>query len=154
MIQDQDTPLIHPVSMAGQHRKAGPLIGWLLIWASMRYKTQSLLERALQFTLIGFYIFFLASTFKGRVEANWTVPAFVALIVLSHQYLNTRPATAKWIYRTLPVTLLLVVALRIYMMVDIESGRKIGKDEFHNNRQWIDSVETRSGNLPVVFLDS
>lgn len=140
--------------LAGQLALAGPLIGWLLIWASIRYKSTSLLERALQFTLIGFYIFFLASSFKGRVEANWTVPAFVALIVLSHQYLRTRPGTAKWIYRTLPVTLLLVLALRIYMMVDIESGRKIGKDEFHNNRQWIDSVVMRAGNLPVVFLDS
>lgn len=133
---------------------AGPLIGWLLIWASVRYNTSTLIERALQYTLVGIYIFFLISTLKGRVEANWTLPAFIALIVLGHQYLNERTSMAGWVYKTLPLTLLLVFAVRIYMMMDIEKMTKLGKDEFHQNKEWTDTIFQKANGLPVVFVDS
>lgn len=138
----------------GQLALAGPVMGWLLIWSAIRYKTLTASEKALQFTLIGFYLFFLISTLKGRVEANWTVPAFVALIVLSHQYLITRARMAGWVVKVLPITLLLVIAVRIYMMLDIKASDKIGKDEFHQNTTWVEKISNNARGLPVVFLDS
>ena len=73
----------------GQLLLAGPLTGWLLMFAAFLYKPISPVERALKFCMIGFYLFFLISTFRGKAEANWTIPAFIGLIVLSHQYLLT-----------------------------------------------------------------
>ena len=140
--------------LAGQIVLAGPIVGWLLIWGSMRYKTSTAIEKALKFTLAGFYIFFLISTFKGRVEANWTIPAFVAIIVLSHQYLNRNPRMARWVYWSLPVTLILVVFLRIYMMIDGETAVKIPRNEFHQNRETAQIVSKAAAGLPVVFTDS
>ena len=67
----------------------------------------------MKWSLGGIYIFFLLSTFKGRVEANWTIPAFVALIVLSHQYILEKPIFKRWVYRSVPLTLLLVLVARI-----------------------------------------
>lgn len=133
---------------------AGPVIGWLLIWSAIRYNPATATERALQFTLIGSYLFFLVSTLKGRSEANWTLPAFIGLIVLSHQYLRSRPKTALWIYRTLPATLLLVVAARIYMMLDAKASLKIQKDEVHENEVWARYINRQASGLPVVFLNS
>lgn len=133
---------------------AGPFLGWLLIWGAVKYSPVSLIEKALQYTLIGFYIFFLISTLKGRVEANWTLPAYIALIVLGHQYLNTNPGKAAWIYRTLPLTLLLVFSVRVYMMLDVEKMTGLGKDEFHQNREWVDSISKKANGKPVVFVDS
>jgi hypothetical protein len=133
---------------------AGPIIGWLLIWAALRYKTATSTERALKFTLAGFYIFFLISTFKGRVEANWTVPAFVGLIVLSHQYLAQKGTIAKWLYRSLPLTLLLVFASRVYMMLDGQFAGKLARSEFHRNRETAEIVAKEANGLPVVFTDS
>ena len=133
---------------------AGPFVGWLLIWSAVRYKTLTLTERALQFTLAGFYIFFLVSTLKGRVEANWTLPAFVGLIVLGHQYLVNKPDLAKWIYRAVPITLLLVLVVRIYMIMDVEKMTGIGKDEFHQNAEWSGIISEKAGGRPVVFVDS
>ena len=140
--------------LVGQLILAGPFIGWLLIWVSIRYKYSGLTEKALRFTLIGFFVFFMISTFKGRVEANWTLPAFVALIVLSHQYLINHPRLANTVYKTLPLTLLLVLAIRIFMMLDVKSPIKIGKDEVHQNREWVKSVSEKSAGMPVVFINS
>jgi hypothetical protein len=132
----------------------GPIIGWLLIWFAIRYRSFDLTNKALQYSLVGVYLFFLINTIKGRVEANWTVPAFVPLIVLSHHYLNTRPIVARWVYRTVPISLLVVIAVRIYMMTDNPGSRKIIKDEFHLNKVWVNKVSQEAKGLPVVFINS
>ena len=133
---------------------AGPILGWLLIWAALRYKPITPTEKALKFTLAGFYIFFLLSTLKGRVEANWTVPAFVGLIVLSHQYMQKSTRMVKWLYRSLPLTLLLILVLRIYMMLDGEFAGKLARSEFHRNKETAEIVAGEANGLPVVFTDS
>ena len=138
----------------GQLLLPGPIIGWLFIWFAIRYRSTDLTNRALQFTLVGIYLFFLFSTLKGRVEANWTVAAFVPLIVLSHHYLYTRPVVSRWVYRTVPISILIVIGVRIYMMIDNPGSRKIIKDEFHFNNEWVNKVSQKSNQLPVVFINS
>jgi hypothetical protein len=138
----------------GQIALAGPLIGWLFIYASMKYKPLSATEKALKWSLAGIYIFFLLSTFKGRVEANWTIPAFVALIVLSHQYISDRPRLQRWVYRTVPFTLLLVLGGRIFMGLDLPKSSSFSKDEFHGNREWVQGIESRANNENVVVINS
>jgi len=140
--------------LLGQLALAGPLIGWLLLWAAFNYKSISLSEKAMKFSLVGIYLVFLISTFKGRAEANWTIPAFVSLIVLSHQYLFERPKLVKWVYWAAPITLLIVFAGRIYMMLDVPSSPRLSKDEFHANKPAAAAVKQKAGDLPVVVIDS
>ena len=102
----------------GQILLAGPILGWLFLWSAFKYKPTSITERALKFTLAGIYVFFLLSSFKYRVEANWTVPAYIALIVLSHQYLDENINLRKWVYKTLPFSLLFVLVIRLSSMSD------------------------------------
>ncbi len=71
----------------GQLLLAGPVAGFILLPAAWRYKPKNETEKALRFTMIGIYGFFLLSSFRGRVEGNWTSPAIVPLIVLAHQFL-------------------------------------------------------------------
>ena len=139
--------------IVGQLLISGPIIGWLLIWSAFKHRPGSDLERAMKYSLVGFYIFFLLSTLKGRVEANWTVPSFVALIALSHQYLRNRPQLSKWVFKTLPITLIGIVAIRAYMMVDLPAAN-FGKDEFHQNKEWVEAVSKKANGQPVVFLNS
>ncbi len=138
----------------GQIALAGPIVGWLLLYAAFSKKPSTISERALKFSLVGIYVFFLLSTFKGRVEANWTVPAFVALIVISHQWLIDQEKWKKILFRLLPVTIVIVVAVRIFLFLDIERVQSISKDEFHGNEEWVTEVKSHAGNTPVVFLDS
>ncbi|MDR3713430.1 MAG: glycosyltransferase family 39 protein [Puia sp.] len=138
----------------GQLLMAGPFAGFILIGAALVYRPADRLEKALRYNLVGFYLFFLLSTLKGRVEANWTLPSLIGLMVLSHQYLVDRERLARWIYRLAPLTLMGVMIGRTYMMMDLPRSRSILKDEVHGNRQWVGVIRRQSGGLPVVFLDS
>ena len=138
----------------GQVLLAGPIIGWLFIWSAFKYNTTSLTERALKFTLTGVYIFFLLSSFKYRVEANWTVPAYIALIILSHQYLDQHFALRKWVYRTLPFSLLFVLVIRVSSMSYNSVLQRLTKKEFHGNRSAAEQIMQKAGGLPVVFISS
>lgn len=140
--------------IAGQIALAGPLLGFLFLWGAFRYSPNSSTEKALKFTLFGVYIIFLLSSLKGRVEANWTIPGFVGLIVLSHQYFIDRPTSRIWIFRTAIVTLVLVFAVRVYMLLDLPPSEIIKKDEFHQNVQAAALIREKSGGLPVVVVNS
>jgi len=139
--------------LLGQIAMAGPLIGWLFLWAAFRHKPVSVTERALKFTFYGFYLFFLLSSLKGRVEANWTAPAFVCLIVLSHQYIVENISIRKWVYKTVPFTLFIVVLARIYMLPIVNTAW-LPKNEFHGNQAWVKAVEEKAGLKPVVMINS
>ncbi|WP_290798412.1 ArnT family glycosyltransferase [Flavihumibacter sp. UBA7668] len=140
--------------VAGQILLAGPLIGFFLLKAANQYKTINLYSRALQWSMWGFYGFFLISTFKGRVEANWTVPALVPVIILSHAWLADNLKQRSWIFKLLAPSLVLVVIVRLYMLSDISALTRIFKDELHGNAAWASAIKAKSNNLPVVFLNS
>jgi hypothetical protein len=132
----------------------GPLTGWLLLAAAALYRTKSASERALKFSYIGIYIFFFISSLRGKVEANWTVPSFIGLIVLSHQYLLQNIRLRKILYYTAPVTVAIVLIGRVIMMADLPPAWWIVKDEFHDNRLLVRQVATRAKSNRVVFLDT
>ena len=140
--------------VAGQILLAGPLIGFLLLRSANRYKTTDKLTRALQWSMWGFYGFFLISTLKGRVEANWTVPALIPVIILSHAWITENIAQRKWIFKLLLPSLVLVAVVRLYMLTDISGLTRLFKDEMHGNREWAQAIREKSGGLPVVFLNS
>lgn len=138
----------------GQIAVTGPVAGWLLLWASWRYKPQSPFERALKFSLFGFFLTFLISTLKGRVEANWTVPAFIPLMILSHQYLVENVRFRRWLFRSVPFTLAIALVIRIYMMADVPPSPLISKDEMHGNKEWTHQLQEEAKGLPIVFLNT
>jgi uncharacterized membrane protein len=140
--------------LVGQVALAGPLVGWLLIWAAIRHRPASDTEKALRYILLGFYAFFLLNTFKGRVEANWTVPAIVPLIVLSHQWLTDRPRPTRWIRYLFIPSFLLASLVRIYMMADIDPVRGIEKDEFHRNPEWAETIARKADGRAIVIVNS
>jgi hypothetical protein len=140
--------------LGGQILLAGPLIGFLLLWGAYKYRPAELFTRALQWSMWGFYAFFLLSTLKGRVEANWTVPALVPLIILSHAWLADQIKPRRWIFKLLVPSLVLVLIVRAYMILDIPSLNKKFKDEMHGNRNWAQAIQQHSQGLPVVFLNS
>jgi len=132
---------------------AGPLSTIVLFWAVFRRKPIDLLERALKFTTIGFYTFFLVFSFRGNIEANWTFPAFIGLIVLSHQYLRVRIHLRKLVNTLAILTLCFVVLGRAYM-AGVLPPMKLKGDEFLFNREWTNSVKKNANGLPVFFIDS
>ena len=140
--------------LAGQLLIAGPLLGWLLIWSAFRYKPTDQTQKAMRWSLVFVYILFLASSFKSRTEANWTIPLLVPLIVLAYHHLEMNEKLSKWVYRLLPISLVLILTVRIFMILDTPLIKNLPKDEFHYNRGWTNAIKEKSNGLPVVFTNS
>ena len=139
--------------LLGQILLFGPLVGWLLLYYGIRCTLQSAFERALKFSLVGVLVFFMISTFKGRVEANWTVMVFTPLVILAHQAITRMNFSIKPLLYTLPVSLLLVLIVRVYMVWDFVPGLKV-RPEIHHNHEWTEAIARKAGDKPVVFYNS
>lgn len=134
----------------GQLLLAGPVAGFFLWPASFLYRTKNLFERALKFTAVGVFVFFFLSTFKGKVEPNWTSPAIIAVIVLAHQYLLEKEEWRRWLIRLLPITMILVLAFRVVMIVDLIPAGAI-VERYHAWKGWPQELKGRTKGLDVVF---
>ena len=139
--------------LVGQIFLPGPLIGFLLLPAALLYRTQNAFERALRFTAIGIYLFFFLSSFRGRVEGNWTAPALIPLTILAHGYIAGRIKWEKLIYRLLIPGLIVILVLRIGLMIDFLPGKAIAS-RVHSWKNWPNSIKKKTGGLPVVWLNS
>ena len=131
----------------------GPISSIVLLWSGFRKKPADEVERALKFTTVGFYVFFLLYTFRGPVEANWTFPAFIGVIVLSHQYLAQRRHLRKLVNVLALITLFIVFAGRVYL-AGVLPHIDLKDDEFLSNSEWSKEVSANSKGLPVFFVGS
>jgi hypothetical protein len=139
--------------VGGQILLAGPLAGIILLPAAFLYRSKNVFERGLKFTLAGIYLFFLLSSFRGRVEGNWTSPAVVPLIVLSHNFLAEKLVWRKWLLRLLPVTMILVLFARVVMIVDVLPIKAI-RQRYHSWKDWPLEMKEKTKALPIVFENS
>ncbi|MBI5858256.1 MAG: glycosyltransferase family 39 protein [Sphingobacteriales bacterium] len=139
--------------LLGQLLLAGPVAGILLLPAAFLYKAKTETEKALKFTMIGLYVFFLLSSFRGSVEANWTSPAVVPLIILSFLFLNEKLKWRLRLFKLLPVTLLLVLFTRIAMIIDIVPIKSLQR-KYHAWKEWPAIMKEKTKGLPVVFSNS
>jgi hypothetical protein len=131
----------------------GPVAGWLILYYAFVCPIQSTFERAMKISAIGVLAFFLLSTYKGRVEANWTVMIFTPVMVLAHQSIFRKKRSLTWLKVLAPITLLIVIVARVYMVWDFAPGVEI-RPEIHHNREWARALQEKAGNKPVVFFNS
>ncbi|HVZ57334.1 MAG TPA: glycosyltransferase family 39 protein [Chitinophagaceae bacterium] len=139
--------------LLGQLLLPGPLAGFILLPAALACRPAGAVERAMKFTLVGIYLFFLASTFRGKVEANWTAPVLVPLVVLGYAYLSRHPAWRRALRVQLPVTILLVLVARIALVVDFLPVAVI-RERYHSWQLWPAEMKQLTHGLPVVFDNS
>ena len=144
--------------LLGQLLLAGPIAGILLVPAAFMYRPKNQSDsyrigKALKVTLIGIYVIFLLSSFRGKVELNWTMPALVPLMVLSHQFIIDKSSWIQPLKIISFVSLVLIIAGRLYLTIDIGPDNSF-KGRFHNNRSWAKAIKEKTGETPVVFYSS
>lgn len=139
--------------LGGQLLLAGPVAGLILLPAAFSYLPQRRVDWAMYFTMTGTYLFFFLSSFRGKVEANWPFHALVPVIVLSFAYLEEHARWRRLLFRLLPVTLLLVLFLRIIMIADLIPTKPVQK-QFHAWKDWPLQMKEKTKGLPVVFNSS
>jgi hypothetical protein len=139
--------------LGGQFLLAGPVAGFILLPAAFIYKPGNVTEKALKTCLWGIYIFFLLSSFRGKVEANWTSPVIIPLFVLSHGQLMSNGSGQRWLRKLLPATLMLVMVARGAMIADFIPLKFI-RQHFHAWKNWPQQMKKNTKGLPVVFSNS
>lgn len=137
----------------GQLLLAGPLIGLLLLPAALAYSPQNKIEKALKFTMVGIYMFFFISTFRGPSEVNWPAPALIPLTILSYHYFSRNGRFLKSLQIIAGISLVLTLAFRIYMMFDIGPDNGV-KNRFHASSRWVPELEKKTAGHPVIFTNS
>lgn len=137
----------------GQLLITGPLVGFILLPAAFLYKPKNGTEKAMKFNVAGLLVFFLLSSFRGKVEANWTMPILVPLIVLSHQFLINKISWIKPLRILSVISFVLIIAGRIYLVADIGPENAV-KGKFHGNKISAKQLAEKTGDLPVVFYNS
>ena len=149
-----DYRVSHSLSyLAGQLLLAGPIAGIILIPATIFYKRRDEFDKALKFTLVGVYLFFLLSSFRGKVEMNWTAPVLIPLVILSCKFLAGHPRWSNLLRTLAPVSILLVMAARIIMVADLVEMDSIRK-KYHAWKDWPSEMKAKTGGSPVVFSNS
>lgn len=137
----------------GQFLLAGPIAGFILLPAAFIYKPQSAFEKALKFTMIGIFGFFFLSSFRGKVEANWTSPALVSIIILAHQYLNEKTIWQRIFLKTVPISLAVILLFRIAMIEDVFPLKAI-KQRYHSWKYWPQYMKQKTNGKYIVFNNS
>src|SRR5688572_84165 len=140
--------------LPGQLLIAGPIAGLILLPAAFLFRPNDKTEKALRFTMIGLYIFFFLSSFRGKVEANWTSPVIIPLFVLAHQWLVDKINWQKKLFKiALPITLVLVLIGRILMIEDILPIKAI-QSRFHYWKEWPQAMKEKTKGYPIVLSNS
>jgi hypothetical protein len=142
------------VYILAQLALAGPLIGWYLYRSAVKVKGTDRFLSAIQFNFYGFFIFFLISTLKGRVEAHWTLPGMLCLFMLAYLSLS-KFSIPKWLSRLAVVNIALILLVRLVVMIPIPALMKIKVIGYYfGNKKWAQEVKAKAGDAPVIFVDS
>lgn len=137
----------------GQLLLAGPLTGLILLPAAFLYLPRTQLEKAFRFCLVGIYSVFFLSSFRGKVEVNWTMPVLVPLIGLAYAYMVQKISWLKFLRIISIASFFLIIMGRIYLVMDIGPDNAV-KRRFHNNKEWSRAIAERTAQYPVAFYNS
>jgi hypothetical protein len=127
---------------------SGAILFYLLLFKS---RSAGAFERVLKLNCIGIFAFFLVMAFKGRVEANWTVVAFVPLAVLGHTWLQRMRRLRRWTLWLTLVPVIAVLAGRALFIFPPEGGLPVPR--VYECTDWprvTQKIEDHAGGLPIV----
>lgn len=133
---------------------SGPLVGIPLMWFFFKTRPKNNFQNALKYTGVGFYIFFFISSFKGHVESNWTFTALIPVIILGYEGIEKSQKTTRYIYRTFPISLVIILLFRFYLAYDFLPNSWQVKTEFHQWKSWANDIKNHAQGKKVIFANS
>jgi len=142
--------------IAGQFGIYGPLTAIFFFWLTFSYKTGNPFDRALKFTAIGILLFFLLYSFRGKIEPNWTLPAFIPLMILTIRSLEKRKRLHPVFYTLAAISLILIIGFRVYIIHDfLHLPRKlVNLTELQRKADWANAIAEKADGHPVIFFNS
>lgn len=128
-----------------------PLIFGAVIFVLIKYRSEDLFTKALNFLIIGFIGFFWVTSFRGHVEPQWTLACSVPMIILLYNRISISDSLKKYVRRFVTPSLILLLLFRVFLVTNLPIVKSLGLNGKEEKYEYIDSV---ANNLPVVFLSS
>jgi hypothetical protein len=119
----------------------------------IKVKPKNLFDRGLYYIIAGFFLFFFISSFRYRVEPQWTALICVPMIIILFNNTGYKPWIrdyVKWVAICLVPFILLVRAACAFDFLPVPLLKK----EFHNKKQWVKDISAMAGDREVVFTNS
>lgn len=130
----------------------GPFAAPVLYYYVFKQKTTDVFIRIMKVNCYGFLLFFLVSTFKGRVEAHWTLLAFIPFFVLAYLYLGRMAQIPKWVMRLLYANILLIAVIRVVLIFPIPVLTEIrGLQQFWGKNDMAKRIHAKAGGNYVIM---
>jgi hypothetical protein len=142
-----------PEYLASQFFYHNPFILVLLVWIMIKVRAKNLFDKALYYLIAGFLIFFFISSFRYRVEPQWTALISVPMIIILLNNVDFKPSVRGYIKWTAIVLFPLFLLARSACMIDYLPV-SFFKNEFHKKKQWVRGISNIAGDRPVVFTNS
>ncbi len=130
-----------------------PLLLFYFVRTFWRRRPQAPLESAFYWNVVGFFAFFLWSSFKGGTEAQWTAVLAIPLTVLLFREAVDRPANVPYLKTVLWGAAGLFLLGRLLLFVPVDSWPKNIQRRF-NHRAWIAVVRPAIDDRVAVFQNS
>jgi len=143
-----------PLYLIGQLVLYGPLTSFIIFYALWKYKTIDEFEKIIRNGAIGVLIFLFLFCFKGSIEANWSMAVFPVFLIITHQYLAMNVRLRKAFYITAPVSIVLILIARLFLVYDFTYGKLVLNDDLHHKKEWVKKINELSQGDPVIFLNS
>ncbi len=114
-------------------------------------KSNNIFHRGLNSIVLGFFFFFLISSFRGHVQAQWIAPIMLPLILITFNYLIEHKKNLK-LFCYLALTNIAIIS---FVRISIANEGIIPvKLDFHGNKQWTLEVESLTKNSEKLFVNS
>ena len=114
-------------------------------------KSNDIFHRGLNSIVLGFFFFFLISSFRGHVQAQWIAPIMLPLILITFNYLIEHKKNLK-LFCYLALTNIAIIS---FVRISIANEGIIPvKLDFHGNKQWTLEVERLTKNSEKLFVNS
>lgn len=134
---------------------SNPFTGLFLFYFAFKQSTKGQpFLRSLRFNFIGVFAFFLLSSFKGWVEAHWTLIGFIPALILAAKYLEEHPDRLR-IFRPLAIIgISCILIVRFLFIVPFEFSKQIPfLRDFFGAKEWADTIHKHTHGKSIVFPD-
>jgi hypothetical protein len=119
--------------------------------AFWKKKASGMFEKSLKYTVFGFVLFFLLTSFRSQPQAQWLAAMLIPLGVFVYSYFMKNESARKWLYRLGLAQLGIVIVARTLLAVPSLSPVVL---EPHWADSWIPEVREKTDGSPLVFVNS
>lgn len=125
-----------------------PYIFLVSLYAMIKRKPKDVFEKGIYLMTVGFYIFFLISTFRGYVQPQWTLPTVFGIVYVVYKYAEDKMKFSKILRVVSLVSVLLFIPVRIFFMVANPENSRLFLFNNEANNKYIARV---AEGKPVLF---